>query len=788
MSKKILVIDDTKSNRYSVKRILTRVGYEVRESDNIANGLELLKAFKPNLLVLDVKLPDGNGFYVCKQIKENAENIFLPVLLTSTSFVEGRDKALGLESGADGYLTTPYDPIELVATVRSLIRIYEAEEGLRKSQQIFKTMANSIPALVWMAGTDKACYYFNKYWLDFTGRTIEQESNNGWAVGIHPEDLEKCVEVYYKAFDSRALFEMTYRLRRYDGTYRWILDRGEPHYDLDGSFVGYTGAGIDVHDKIIAEKKLQESEERFDLAMKGMNDGLWDWDLATGEIYYSERYKTMLGYNEDEFADTLQASIDILHPEDKDNVIKTVEEYIASDAKEYKNIFRIRHKNNKYRWILSRGRGLRGRDNKPYRIVGAHTDITDQKELESELRSASERAESANRAKTEFLANMSHEIRTPMNAIIGLSHLLSVTPLNDRQKQFVETLQGSADSMMNLINDMLDIAKIEDNMIEIECIQFNLKKLVEDAVNMMSVKAHEKSLELAVEYGQNVSDEFCGDPMRIQQILVNLLSNAIKFTTQGNVKVIIDASASNIKGMHKITIKVLDTGIGIPAEKLYSIFDKFTQADSSITRKYGGTGLGLSICKSLVEKMGGSIHVASTPNEGSVFTFNLLLRETKNIQVANNYEAADPSNLVNKDVVKKCVMLVEDYKANILVATSILEELGYQYEVVTDGENALRLLEKRQFDAILMDIQMQHIDGYETTRRIRKWEKQHGHTQTPIIAMTAYALLGDRDKCLEAGMNDYLSKPFKPKELAAKLANYMKADIADLYSARKRQA
>jgi len=652
-ARKILVIDDTEANRYLVRRTLVHAGYDVAESATIAEGRTLLGWLKPDLIILDVKLPDGNGFAVCAELKANPATRFIPILMTSASFVQGQDRAYGLESGADGYLTTPYEAVELVANVKSLLRIREAEQALRKS------------------------------------------------------------------------------------------------------------------------------EERFDLAMKGMNDGVWDWNLVTDEIYYGPRYKSMLGYNDDEYPNILASWVNGLHPDDKEKAQKLVEHYLNGSVPEYRNIFRLKHKNGEYRWIMSRASAVRDEQGKPHRMVGAHTDITELKELENELREVSEKAEAANRAKTEFLANMSHEIRTPMNAIIGLSHILATTSLTEKQKKFVDTLHLSADSLMGLINDMLDIAKIEDNMIELESIPFSLRELMQKVVSIMNVKADEKGLELNVEYAENVGDSFVGDPLRIQQILTNLTSNAIKFTSEGKINIAIDAHDSGLRDMQKLTIKVSDTGIGIPEEKLYSIFDKFTQADSSITRRYGGSGLGLTICKALIERMEGNIHVTSKPGQGTVFTINIPLKKGEALQKNLDFgfaRKAKPLSASHQNALR--VLLVEDYKANILVATTMLGELGCQYEVAVNGAQAIEKLAEKPFDVVLMDIQMQDMDGYEATRRIRKWEQEAGLQPLPIIAMTAHALMGDREKCLQAGMNDYISKPFDPIDLEQKLSVYAGAEIA----------
>ncbi len=391
------------------------------------------------------------------------------------------------------------------------------------------------------------------------------------------------------------------------------------------------------------------------------------------------------------------------------------------------------------------------------------------RETEEQLRASYLKAESANIAKTEFLANMSHEIRTPMNAIIGLGRILAKTPLNDAQKNYIQTLQESADSLLVLINDMLDIAKIEDQGFEFEMRSFSLQKLIDRLMSMMSVKANEKHLELLVIQKNLQCDTVKGDALRIQQILLNLINNALKFTPKGKVTIEV-SDGEDESGNHQVQFRIKDTGIGIAQEKLSLIFDKFTQSDSSITRQYGGTGLGLTISRSLTERMGGTIAVNSKIGKGTTFLVTLPLAKG-NTEEMILFTA--PARASVETVSDQRVLLVEDYPANILVATTLLQQFGYCYDTVPNGIEALSRIREQPYGAILMDIQMHGMDGYETTRQIREWERSNSQPESYIIAMTAHALQGDREKCLDAGMNDYISKPFSPVVLQEKLENAM---------------
>jgi signal transduction histidine kinase len=378
----------------------------------------------------------------------------------------------------------------------------------------------------------------------------------------------------------------------------------------------------------------------------------------------------------------------------------------------------------------------------------------------------------ADRRKDEFLANMSHEIRTPMNAVIGLANILMKSePLTDRQREFISTLRSSANSLLDLINDLLDISKIESSNLELERTPFSMVKLGEEVISMLNVRAQEKKLflTLQLECACIQHRHFVGDPVRLRQVLVNLCSNAIKFTQQGGVTLLVQCLPGEQPNTEQIILRVQDTGIGIPEDKLDTVFDKFVQADSSINRRYGGTGLGLAISKTLVEAMGGRIHVSSEIGKGSTFEVRLVM-PTVSPSVLAPAESEETSEMSQEQKHLPRLLLVEDHPPNVLVARTYLEDFGYAVDHAASGQQAIDMAEKDgPYIAILMDVQMPGMSGFEATAKIREAEKLRGATPTPIIGMTAHALLGDRERCLNAGMDDYVPKPFNPDELQQKL-------------------
>lgn len=394
-------------------------------------------------------------------------------------------------------------------------------------------------------------------------------------------------------------------------------------------------------------------------------------------------------------------------------------------------------------------------------------EIEERRKVEIALGKAKERAEEAVVTKDYFMANMSHEIRTPINAIFGFTSLLGKTKLNDEQQEYIQAIKSSSDNLLTIINDILDFSKIEAGMLKIERVPFQLHELLGSLKVMFMQRTKEKGLSWDITIGDNVPNTLLGDPTRITQILNNLITNAIKFTDNGTITIYVSI-IEHREDTCIVEFKVKDSGIGIDKEKLGLIFERFTQAEASTSRKFGGTGLGLSIVKSLVDMQGGEIKAESSLHQGSVFTVQLPF--LINTSVEEIVKTSSISEVLSSNILKGVkVLLVEDNELNQKLMQKVLASFGAQYLVVDNGLKAINLLREEVVDIILMDIQIPELDGYAATRYIREELK----LKTPIMAMTAHVLAGERERCFQEGMNDYLSKPFKMDELHEKLCRLL---------------
>jgi len=517
-----------------------------------------------------------------------------------------------------------------------------------------------------------------------------------------------------------------------------------------------------------AEKSLEETEERMRLAIRGTNDGIYDWDLVNNSIYVSPRLLGILGYTEKEVDNSVEAMNALVHPQDLETLLAMVNDHLRGMSPEFSHIFRMLHKDGHAIWIHSRGKAIFNQDGKPVRLVGAHRDISSIKEYELKLEEAKANAEKTSRAQSDFLAHMSHEIRTPLTAISGVAEIIQNTPgsFSEREQALIRILGSSAASLKELVNNILDYSKIQSSEFLLTEKTFPLGPFLRQIADMMAEQAEAKKIDFSYDFSAVEQDSFYGDNPRLRQIIINLTDNAIKFTPKGFVK--LRAYTVTDKNVKYLRIKVEDSGVGLDPENLEFIFERFTQADASDSRKYGGMGLGLPISQKLAEFMQGSITAESAPGAGSAFTLTLPCRTP-----AEETGPAPEAVRRSAGSAEPRILLVEDYEGNIVVLSYILESMGIPFDVARTGVEALQHWRNRSYQLILMDIQMPEMDGFTATRTIREIEEETGREHTPIIGMTAHALVGDREKCIQAGMDTYVPKPLDETDLKTKILAYV---------------
>ena len=533
--------------------------------------------------------------------------------------------------------------------------------------------------------------------------------------------------------------------------------------------------------------ELARASERLELAMQVTSDGVWDCDFQSEKVYCNANYFAMLGYGPDELGDGLDAVFtDLLPPEEREAIVESISQRFASEGG-HESEFRMRAKDGSYRWVYARGRLIeRDADGQPLRAIGTHVDITVRKRAEEALRDlnatleqkvaertaqlaeAKAAAEAAARAKSEFLANMSHEIRTPMNAILGLTQILEREPLTPDQRDMLQKIGDSGAGLLHIINDILDFSKIEAGQLKIERYPLELPPMLSLLASLMTGSAAGKGLELLMEPPVGLPGPVIGDPLRIKQILLNLVSNAIKFTEQGAVTVRVLPLALT-ETSARLRFEVSDTGIGIAPAALAKLFQPFTQADASTTRRFGGTGLGLSICKRLVELMGGTIGATSELGAGSTFWFELPFERTATVAAPAAEASAAPAG---PRLLGLRVLAVDDNRINLFMLERALKLEGVsRVQLAADGQQALQILEAdpQGFDCVLMDVQMPVMDGLTATRLIR----EHTELQAlPVIALTAGVMAEERERAEAAGVTGFLAKPLELGAMVMMLRPY----------------
>jgi signal transduction histidine kinase/DNA-binding response OmpR family regulator len=519
--------------------------------------------------------------------------------------------------------------------------------------------------------------------------------------------------------------------------------------------------------RLLAEEALDETRDRLQLAVEAAGLALWDWQLPSTQVFLTARWGDMIGDIAMDGYWDMESLRERTHPDDRALLKEITTALLAGKQTLASAQFRVRAATG-WLWIESHGMvAERDGQGQPLRLMGTHADITERKRIETAGIEARQLAEQASLAKSDFLANISHEVRTPLNALMGLTRLLIDSNINAEQRSWLDLMDSSAHALLGLLNDVLDLSRIEAGKLAIERVPYRLRETLEELSSLYAGQAHGKSLAWTLQVARDLPETVEGDPGRVRQVLANLLSNALKFTPRGGRVRVSAQVVSSSAGVRQLLLQVQDSGVGIAQNHQATIFDAFTQADASTARRFGGSGLGLAICARLVHLMDGQIELQSELGQGSTFTVTLPLNEPAMAHEGPKSAPAELNEvaLASERFAGLVVLVAEDHPVNELLMNQLLKRLGCRVRNARDGAQAVDLWMQGGVDLVLMDVQMPGTNGLQATARIREEEIRQGKRHTPIIAVTANAMKGDREACLAAGVDGYTPKPVSPQAL-----------------------
>jgi PAS domain S-box-containing protein len=646
---------------------------------------------------------------------------------------------------------------------RAILAKAEAEAEVAAARATVSSVVEGAPVAVSMTDRNMRIVQVSQRWreerglvgADVIGRPIFElfpHSDEGWAIA-----------------HKRALGGQTVRheaqLKLPGGREPWLRIEHTPWREASGEIGGLLSMSVEISALVEALQKAEESEKRLKLAMEIGEIRMWEVDLRRKTVTVAGA-DTKVGSRDHGFIDLTEGVWSGIHPHDRPEAKALWRRHLDEGAP-YRAVYRVLQKDGPHIWVQCASEAIRDDDGEVIRVINVMRNIDKAKRAELNVQRARDAAEAANRAKSEFLANMSHEIRTPLNGVMGVASALGRTELSDQQHEMVGLITSSAETLESLLSDVLDLARIESGRLELKSEAFDLAQSVRDVGALFEPSARAKGLAFAVEVSMAAEGLFTGDAPRLRQVLSNLVSNAVKFTAEGGVRICLDAQPGESGA--QVSLSVADTGIGFDAEAGERLFERFEQADGSITRRYGGTGLGLAISRSLAEAMGGRLEATSRPGRGSTFTLELELPRAS--QASAEGVSASDAEEPPADLSRTRVLLAEDHPTNRRVVELILGAAGVALTCVENGAEAVEAWAEGDFDLILMDMQMPVMDGLTATRLIRERESGLGLGRTPIFALTANAMPEHARASSESGADGHLTKPISTQALLRAVAD-----------------
>ena len=800
----ILVVDDDQTN---IDVVVSALGGEYKTISALSafEAIDQLKEQMPDLILLDVMMPELDGFETCKIIRSDKAFADIPIIfLTALDTQEGTRQ--GLAIGGIDYVTKPLDLELLKLRVRNHLDLKdrndlvkhqrdllehknrELEEALARVKQLEDLTLNSNSskmrsAKILIVDDDEMNREMLRLMLSehFDNLLLARNGQEGLDLLSNNSDIDLILlDLEMPVMNGREMLAVMKNLPNLKSIVV-IIAAGNREDAISTLVFGADDFITKPYDQLELSSRIThhlqkkfESSERLQTEQKlqaitnSAQDAILMIDPQGVITYVNPAVLAIFGYHPEEMlGENLH---DLLAPE----------RYLADHKAAFHEFLRSGTGNAIGKNVELCALHKDGQEiavelslasiffSGGWHAVGTVRNITERKKIEAELAKRTEEAEEASRLKSTFLATMSHDIRTPISGVIGLSDLLMDTDLAKEQREYAALISRSGESLLGLINDILDFSKIEAGKLEMEMLNFDLHITVNDVVALFAHRIAESALKLEYRYDPAIQASLTGDPGRISQILNNLVGNAMKFTHEGKITINTKLQGE-LNNFVTILFEVCDTGIGIPHDRLAAVFSPYTQAEGSTTRKYGGTGLGLAICKQLAELMDGEIGVTSDVGKGSTFWFTARFeKQTVGTPLASEIQLENIHDKLDQAVARsRRILLAEDNPINQKIAVITLNKLGHSVDVVANGIEAVRALESTGYDLVLMDCMMPEMDGFEATAMIRDPESKVLNHKVPIIAMTANAMKGDRENCIEAGMDDYLTKPVKKDALAA---------------------
>ncbi len=757
----VLVVEDDEGLNKLAQRALLGAGFDVLGVLTGAEAIERVMVSPDLVLLLDQQLPDMTGTELIRTLAERGYNVPF-VAMTGRG-----DENVAVEMmklGASDYLVKGFDLSETLPKIFDRLfkeletkrRLVRAEDALRLSEEQYRFAMEASNDGIWDFNLATNEFSYSDRWGEMLGYAQGDVKDMGCFCdkNTHPDDLERFQETFADYLEGRTdSYDIEFRLRAKGGDYKWIRSRGRiVERDHKGKPVRVVGAHTDISKRKQAEQAQMASEQRLRSLFENMDSGVAVYEARDNgnDFVFMDFNPKAEQISNRKREDVLGRSLRDLFPNiDSSELVIALRRVWESGVNEHLEPFY-------YQDDISKG----WRENHIYRlptgeVVAIYDDVTKRMQRREELIKAKEVAEAANQAKSEFLANMSHEIRTPLNGIMGMIQLLQSTELDDEQKEYVLDAILSTKRLTRLLSDILDISRVEAGKMVVRAEPFDLSKTIRRVIDLFQLTSKQSGVKLLYHLDPTIPHQIVGDTACLEQVLNNLVGNALKFTEAGSVNVDIHPLPVQHSNECKILFSVSDTGIGIADDKFEMLFDSFTQVSEGYTKQYQGAGLGLAICKRLIDLVGGNMSVDSKLGEGTTFHFSITFGRP---------DVSPPKPKVIKQKIEPLVkpykiLSAEDDRVSSIALQRQLEKLGHKVTSVSNGHQAVEALRQESFDVVLMDVQMPVMGGVEATQAIRSGEAGEHNKQIPIIALTAFAMIGDKEKFLEVGMNDYAAKP-----------------------------